>query len=86
MARPITWNGTAAEFAALTEAVSRACECVREPGAPTATRCAAHLMMTGDQRAVDGLLFARRIADRLRLEEWGHGPERSVAGPVPGSA
>jgi hypothetical protein len=27
-------------------------------------------MLTSDQRAIDGLLFARRIAARLRSEEF----------------
>jgi hypothetical protein len=27
-------------------------------------------MINEDQRALDGLLFARRLADRLRREEW----------------
>jgi hypothetical protein len=27
-------------------------------------------MLTEDQRALDGLLFARRMADRLRREEF----------------
>jgi hypothetical protein len=31
--------------------------------------CPPHEMLAADQRAVDGLLFARRIADRLRREE-----------------
>jgi hypothetical protein len=36
-------------------------------------------MLVEDQRALDGLLFARRIADRLRREEW-TGAHEAVAG------
>ena len=34
------------------------------------TACAAHRMLIEDQRAMDGLLFARRMADRLKREEF----------------
>jgi len=30
----------------------------------------AHLMLAQDQRALNGLLFARRMATRLQDEEW----------------
>jgi hypothetical protein len=77
MVGPITWNGTVEEFRALSAAVNRACECPDKLGWQTATRCAAHQMLCKDQRAVDGLLFARRIAARLRCEEWRRGAERT---------
>jgi hypothetical protein len=32
--------------------------------------CAPQRMLTEDQRALDGLLFARRMAERLRHEEF----------------
>jgi hypothetical protein len=32
--------------------------------------CAPHEMLSSDQRAIDGLLFARRISARLRSEEF----------------
>jgi hypothetical protein len=32
--------------------------------------CAPHRMLTNDQRALNGLLFARRMAERLRREEF----------------
>ena len=32
--------------------------------------CASHLILIEDQRTLDGLLFAREIADRLREEEF----------------
>jgi hypothetical protein len=34
------------------------------------TSCPSHRMLVEDQRALDGLLFARRIAAQLRDEEW----------------
>jgi hypothetical protein len=32
--------------------------------------CAPHRMLTEDQRALNGLLFARRMAERLQREEF----------------
>jgi hypothetical protein len=32
--------------------------------------CAAHQMLVEDQRALNGLLFGRYLAARLRREEW----------------
>jgi hypothetical protein len=32
--------------------------------------CAPHRMLAEDQRVLDGLLFARRDARRLRDQEW----------------
>ncbi|MCA1644065.1 MAG: hypothetical protein LC797_00905 [Chloroflexi bacterium] len=32
--------------------------------------CAPHRMLTEDQRALNGLLFARRMAERLNREEF----------------
>jgi len=32
--------------------------------------CAPHRMLTEDQRALNGLLFARRMAERLLREEF----------------
>jgi hypothetical protein len=40
--------------------------------------CAPHEMLSSDQRAIDGLLFARRIAAALRSEEF-HPAETEVA-------
>jgi hypothetical protein len=36
-------------------------------------------MLTDDQRALDGLVFMRHIAERLRLEEFAP-PKSSIAG------
>jgi hypothetical protein len=64
----VTWHGRAAEYRDLVSAVGRNCCC--EYGMGARTRGAAHHMIAEDQRALDGLLFARRMADRLRREEW----------------
>jgi hypothetical protein len=79
MAGPITWNGTVDEYAALAAAVHRVCACPDKLGEHAGKRCAAHQMLSGDQRAVDGLLFGRRIADRLRGEEWRRGAEQNAS-------
>ena len=42
--------------------------------------CPPHAMLLTDQRASDGLLFARRIADRLRAEEFNRA--RRAAAPT----
>ena len=42
--------------------------------------CAGHHMLSEDQRALEGLLFARRIAGRLRREEGLDTHQRVIAG------
>jgi hypothetical protein len=69
MARRITWNGTTDEALALLHALGAHCECHIEAGR-TLAPCGAHLMLATDQRAVDGLLFMRRLASRLLVEEF----------------
>ncbi len=64
----VTWHGSAAEYRDLVRGVGRNCCC--EYGMNVRTCCSAHRMINEDQRALDGLLFARRMADRLRSEEW----------------
>jgi hypothetical protein len=64
----VTWKGRAAEYRDLVNAVGRNCSC--EYGLGVRTYCSAHRMIAEDQRALDGLLFARRMSDRLRREEW----------------
>jgi hypothetical protein len=61
--RPSTsWPGTAVELGALLEAIDRYCSCF-------VGRCAAHKLLLTDQATLDRLVFARRIAARLRREE-----------------
>ena len=62
------WHGTIDESRQLQQAVSRHCACMAVRG-QAAARCAAHEMLTDDQRALDGLLFARHIVRRLVREE-----------------
>jgi hypothetical protein len=54
----------------LLNALSHNCECKVSAEGVRLTTCASHQLLVEDQRAVDGLLFARRIADRLREEEF----------------
>ncbi len=69
MARNICWNGTADEALALLHALSAHCEC-RVLEGRTVAPCSAHSMLAHDQRAIDGLLFMRRMAARLLAEEF----------------
>ncbi len=69
MAQRITWNGTADEALALLHALQAHCACEIDRGR-TIAACPAHLMLAHDQRAIDGLLFMRRLAGRLVAEEF----------------
>ena len=69
MARRITWNGTTDEALALLHALRAHCSCTVEDGR-TVAACDGHQMLVHDQRAVDGLLFMRRMAARLLTEEF----------------
>jgi hypothetical protein len=64
VAQYAVWHGSESQITTLLEAVERNCDCSRT------TRCAPHTMLAFDQRALDGLLFVSRLADRLRIEEW----------------
>jgi hypothetical protein len=79
MAPPITWNGTTDEALALLHALKAHCECRVETGR-TVAACASHHMLVRDQRAVDGLLFMRRMAARLLAEEFDVALPSAVAG------
>jgi hypothetical protein len=63
------WYGTHAEQLALLAAVSHHCTCEFAPLGPRVVTCEPHRMLLEDQRALDGLVFARRFAQRLRAEE-----------------
>ena len=78
MARTIAWNGTTAEALALLHSVSAHCECGIDEGR-TVMPCPAHCMIAHDQRAVDGLLFMRRMVANLLAEEFGPLPEAPAA-------
>ena len=81
MPRRITWNGTTDEALALLHALRAHCECRIDEGRTVAS-CASHHMLVGDQRAVDGLLFMRRMAARLLAEEFALAPSRADASVV----
>ena len=69
MAQRIIWNGTTDEALALLHALRANCECRVDAGRIVAP-CSCHAMLAHDQRAVDGLLFMRRLAERLLAEEF----------------
>jgi hypothetical protein len=60
----VTWHGSATAGRRLVRAIRRYCNC--HPSSPL---CAAHAVIL-DQRALDGLLFARYLAPRLRAQEF----------------
>ena len=66
----VYWHGTRQEASALLQAISSHCSCESASRDTRPRRCPPHLMLVEDQRAVNGLLFARRILGRLLLEEW----------------
>jgi hypothetical protein len=70
MATSVLWHGSQTEALELLQALSRNCSCVVTAEGVRLSTCAPHEMLSSDQRAIDGLLFARRIAARLRMEEF----------------
>jgi len=70
MATSVLWHGSQTEALELLQALSRNCSCVVTAEGVRLSTCAPHQMLSSDQRAIDGLLFARRIAARLRGEEF----------------
>jgi hypothetical protein len=79
MASSVLWHGTQTEALELLQALSRNCSCVVTAEGVRLSTCAPHDMLTTDQRAIDGLLFARRIASRLRGEEFHPQPAQTLA-------
>src|SRR4051812_14079705 len=65
-----TWHGTQAESFDLVKAVARNCACEFGVTGVRVSTCPVHQMLIEDQRALNGLLFVRRMADRLRREEF----------------
>ena len=63
------WNGTPGEYLDFTCVLDRHCGCEFGVLGVRLTRCGAH-DLTDDQRALNGLLFARRMAERLNSEEF----------------
>src|SRR5262249_14689902 len=67
--RPL-WHGTLVESAELLRAVARNCTCTPVKTPERLAVCASHQMLGEDQRALDGLLFARFLSKRLKREEF----------------
>jgi hypothetical protein len=63
------WHGSNHERVELIEAVSHNCDCTYAMGV-RAKRCAAHEMLEEDQRAIDRLVFIKRIAKRFSEQEF----------------
>jgi hypothetical protein len=61
------WHGTQSEWLDLLRAIAHNCECQVDDMGVQLEACASHRLLISDQRALDGLLFARRIADRMQL-------------------
>jgi len=70
MATSVQWHGTRTEGLELVQALSRYCSCVFGAHGLRVSVCAPHEMLCSDQRAIDGLLFSRRIAAQLCNEEF----------------
>lgn len=66
----LIWNGTPEERLELLVAVQRNCMCTIDVHGARVSVCEAHTMLVQRQRVLDGLLFARRIAQRFIYEEW----------------
>jgi len=70
MAMQVVWHGTQQESFDLVNAIARNCTCEFGLMGVRLATCAPHRMLTEDQRALNGLLFARRMAERLQREEF----------------
>jgi hypothetical protein len=64
------WNGTQQESTDLVAAINRHCTCQFDLDGERTVTCPPHRMMLDDQRALDGLVFMRQIAGRLKFEEF----------------
>lgn len=63
------WHGTKKESAELVNAIARNCDCTYSLNGARSHTCGGHTMLLSDQRALDGLVWMRRQAERLRREE-----------------
>src|ERR687886_1534831 len=70
MTMQVVWHGTQQESFDLVNAIARNCTCEFGLMGVRLATCAPHRMLTEDQRALNGLLFARRMCERLRREEF----------------
>jgi hypothetical protein len=60
MAMQVVWHGSQQESFDLVNAIARNCTCEFGLMGVRLATCAPHRMLTEDQRALNGLLFARR--------------------------
>ena len=65
----VEWHGTQEEALELVNCVARNCACQFSAMGSRMTLCDSHRMMSTDQRALDGLLFARYMVALLWAEE-----------------
>lgn len=65
----VVWSGTQQESYDLVDAIQHNCTCEFGLMGVRLSTCIAHRMLTEDQRALDGLLFMRRMVSRLRKSE-----------------
>jgi hypothetical protein len=66
----VVWYGTQLESELLVRAIANNCECEVGLSGTRRTTCAAHRMLSDDQRALNGFLFIRSIREQLQREEW----------------
>jgi hypothetical protein len=67
----VVWHGTQLEARELQSAAADYCTCrFNEMVGDVIEECGPHTMLQRDQRALDGLLFARDIVEELRNEQW----------------
>jgi hypothetical protein len=84
MARLAVWRGGEADILRLLEAVQHNCACSGQRyDGERRSCCAAHQMLAFDQRALDGLLFARWLAAQLEGEEWDRSASIVPVTPMP---
>ncbi len=69
-AKQTKWNGTKEEGLELLKIIERYCVCKKTAEGVRVSTCPPHKIIVSDQRALDGLLFGRRIAAKLLQEEF----------------
>lgn len=74
MVSQVLWHGTQQESFDLLNAIAHNCTCTFGALGVRQSICEPHRMLLEDQRALDGLLFARHMANRLVCEEFSVGP------------
>ncbi|HEY1292750.1 MAG TPA: hypothetical protein VGJ60_06610 [Chloroflexota bacterium] len=82
MTTQVVWHGTQQESFDLVNAIARNCTCEFGLMGVRLVTCAPHRMLTDDQRALNGLLFARRMVKRLQREEFLRSRSRTLT-PTP---